>query len=116
MYSKDEVLTMYLNESPYIEGIREIRGVETGALVYFGKGAKDLTLAEAAFMAAIPSSQTVLKPHDKNDQKALIERQHEILDVMADMGYITRDEAEEAKKVDVLSTIKPKLQITTEEQ
>jgi membrane peptidoglycan carboxypeptidase len=50
MYDKDQILTLYLNESPY--GGRR-NGAESGAQTYFGKAAKDLTLPEAALLASI---------------------------------------------------------------
>lgn len=104
MYDKEQIITMYLNESPY--GGRR-NGVESGAQTYFGKSAKDLTLAESAFLAAIPNNPAVLNPYNEYGHEALIWRQQYTLDVMAELGYITKDEAEEAKKVNILDTIKP---------
>lgn len=102
MYSKDDILTMYLNQSPY--GGRR-NGVESAAQTYFGKSAKDLTLAESALLAAIPNNPAVLNPYNENGHEALVERQHKVLDSMVGMGYITEDEANEAKSVDILDTI-----------
>ena len=104
MYSKDQIITMYLNESPY--GGRR-NGVESAAQAYFGKTAKDLTLAESAFLAAIPNNPAVLNPYNEYGHEALIARQQKTLDVMVEMGYISREDAEEAKKVNILDTIKP---------
>ena len=104
MYDKEQIITMYLNESPY--GGRR-NGVESGAQTYFGKSAKDLTLAESAFLAAIPNNPAVLNPYNEYGHEALIWRQQYTLDVMAELGYITKEEAEEAKKVNILDTIKP---------
>ena len=56
MYSKEEILTMYLNQSPY--GGRR-NGVESASQTYFGKSAKELTLPEAALLAAIESFQKI---------------------------------------------------------
>ena len=104
MYDKEQIITMYLNESPY--GGRR-NGVESGAQTYFGKSAKDLTLAEAALLAAIPNNPAVLNPYNEYGHEALIWRQQYTLDVMAEMGYITKEEAEAAKAENVLDTIKP---------
>ncbi len=103
MYSKEQLITMYLNESPY--GGRR-NGVQSAAKAYFNKDAKDLTLAESALLASIPNNPAVLNPYNINGHKALISRQHKTLDVMAEMGYITKEEAEEAKAIDILDTIK----------
>ena len=104
MYSKDDILTMYLNQSPY--GGRR-NGVESAAQTYFGKSAKDLDLPEAALLAAIPNNPAVLNPYNEAGHEALVERQHRVLDNMVEMGYITQDEAEEAKSVDILDRIQP---------
>lgn len=104
MYSKDQILTLYLNESPY--GGRR-NGVESAAQTYFGKSAKDLTLAESALLAAIPNNPTVYNPYNADGHDSLIARQHKVLDNMVDLGYITRAQAEEAKNVAILDTIKP---------
>ncbi|MDO4759993.1 MAG: transglycosylase domain-containing protein [Candidatus Saccharibacteria bacterium] len=104
MYSKEEILTMYLNQSPY--GGRR-NGVESAAQTYFGKSSKDLTLAEAALLAGIPNNPGMYNPYNTAGNEALLERQHKTLDNMAEMGYITKEEAEEAKAVPILDTIKP---------
>ena len=104
MYSKDEIITLYLNESPY--GGRR-NGIESGAQTYFGKSSKDLTLAEAALLAAIPNSPAVYNPYNTAYNTSLIERQHKVLDDMVIMGYISEAQAKEAKSIDILSTIKP---------
>ena len=104
MYSKDQILSLYLNESPY--GGRR-NGAESAAQTYFGKHAKDLTLAEAALIAGIPQNPTYYNPYNTAGNKALIARQHTVLDYMAEQGVITKDEAEKAKKIDILSALKP---------
>lgn len=104
MYDKEQLITMYLNESPY--GGRR-NGVESGAQTYFGKAAKDLNLAESALLASIPNNPGVLNPYNEYGNKALIARQHKTLDIMVNMGYITEKEAAKAKKVPILDQIKP---------
>lgn len=104
MYTKDQILTMYLNQSPY--GGRR-NGVESAARTYFGKSAKDLTLAESALLAAIPNNPGVLNPYNIYGNEMLIARQHKVLNDMVTMGYITEDEANEAKEIAILDTIRP---------
>lgn len=106
MYNKDQILTLYLNESPY--GGRR-NGVESAAQTYFGKSAKDLTLSEAALLAGIPQNPSVYNPYNSDYNKSLIGRQHLVLDAMADQGYITKQQASDAKKVAILDTIKPEI-------
>ena len=104
MYDKEQIITMYLNESPY--GGRR-NGVESGARTYFGKSAKDLTLAEAALLAAIPNNPAILNPYNVAGNNSLIARQHKTLNVMVEMGYITQAQSDEAKAIDILDTIRP---------
>lgn len=104
MYSKEQIITMYLNESPY--GGRR-NGIESAAQTYFGKSAKDLNLAESALLAAIPNNPAVLNPYNEAGNEMLIERQHKVLNDMVDMGYISADEANAAKEVAILDQILP---------
>lgn len=104
MYDKEQIITMYLNQSPY--GGRR-NGVESASKTYFGKTAKELTLAESALLAAIPNNPAVLNPYNPEGHELLIERQHKVLDDMVSMGYITADEATAAKEVAILDTIQP---------
>ena len=104
MYSKDQILDLYLNESPY--GGRR-NGVESGAQTYFGKTSKDLTLAEAALLAAIPNQPGLYDPYNIAGHEALIERQHKTLDSMVEQGYINAEQASEAKAYPILDNIKP---------
>jgi len=104
MYDKEQIITLYLNESPY--GGRR-NGVESAAQTYFNKSAKDLDLAESALLAAIPNNPGVLNPYNIDGNEALINRQHLVLNAMAEMGYISQDEAQKAKKIDILDRIQP---------
>lgn len=104
MYNKDEILTMYLNQSPY--GGRR-NGVESAARTYFGKSAKDLDLAECALLAAIPNNPAVYNPYNEYGHEGLIQRQQYTLDIMAEMGMISKEDAEAAKSVNVLDRILP---------
>lgn len=104
MYSKDKILDLYLNESPY--GGRR-NGVESASQTYFGKSAKDLTLPEAALLAGIPNQPGLYDPYNVAGHDALIARQHKVLDNMAQQGYITQQQADDAKKFPILDSIKP---------
>lgn len=100
-FSKDEIFSMYLNEIPYGS---VIYGIEAASQSFFGKPAKDLKLAEGAILAAIPQLPTYYSPYGNNKDKLLI-RQRYILDSMAELGYITKDQAESAKNEKI--TFKP---------
>ncbi len=104
MYNKDQIINLYLNESPY--GGRR-NGVESAAQTYFAKPAKDLTLAESALLASIPQQPGLYDPYNTAGNESLLKRQHKVLDNMADQGYVTENEAKEAKKVPVLEELKP---------
>jgi membrane peptidoglycan carboxypeptidase len=103
MYNKDQILDLYLNESPY--GGRR-NGVESGAQTYFGKSSKDLTLPEAALLAAIPNQPGLYDPYNIAGHEALITRQHKVLDSMVSLGNITKAQADEAKKYPILDNIR----------
>lgn len=109
VYTKDQILQMYLNEIPYGSNIY---GVEAAAKGYFGKSAKDLTLDEAALLAALPQAPDLYSPYGTgsrgDNRAALVSRQHYILDQMAEQGYITKEQASDAQKVDTLKKIIPK--------
>ncbi len=103
-YSKKEILAGYLNAAPY--GNVQY-GVETASQDYFQKSAKDLTLAESAFLAAIPQAPSYYSPYGPRfDSEALIGRQHYILDVMLDEKMITKEQRDEAKAYDILASYK----------
>ena len=104
MYDKEQIITLYLNESPY--GGRR-NGIESAAQTYFGKSAKDLDLAESSLLAAIPNNPGRFNPYNTQYHKDLIARQKYVLDAMVDLGYITKEQSEEAKAVDILAQIKP---------
>lgn len=96
MYSKDEILAMYLNEIPYGNNTA---GIEAAAKMYYGKTAKDLTLSEAATLAGIPQSPTYYSPYGTHT-KELINRKNYVLDRMLDTNKITKDDADKAKLED----------------
>lgn len=92
-YTKEEILEMYLNEIPY--GANAY-GVEAAARQYFGTTAKDLSLAQAALLAALPKAPTYYSPYGSH-QEELIARQKWILASMAELGMVTTGEAEMAQ-------------------
>ncbi len=97
-FKKDQILQMYFNEIPYGS---VIYGIEAAAQSFFGKSAKDLTVAEGAILAAMPQRPTYYSPYGNNLDK-LIERQKYILDSMTELGYISRAEAEKAKQEKII--------------
>lgn len=94
VYNKDQILEMYLNEIPYGG---TAYGIEAAANLYFGKNAKDLNLAEAALLAGLPQRPSVYSPYGTRPELSK-ERQTEVLRRMVEDGYITKEQAEEAKK------------------
>ncbi|MEK7171053.1 MAG: transglycosylase domain-containing protein [Patescibacteria group bacterium] len=96
LYSKEQILTLYLNEIPY--GGSNY-GIEAAAKSYFNKSAKDLTIAEAATLAALPQAPSTLSPYGQNIDR-LIARRDLTISLMVEQGYITGDQATEAKKVE----------------
>lgn len=97
-FEKDEILQMYLNEIPYGSNAY---GIESASQKYFAKSAKDLTLAEAAILAALPQAPSFYSPYGTHKDR-LIARQHYVLDVMVEQGYIAEEEAAEAKKQELV--------------
>lgn len=93
VYSKDEILEMYLNHISY--GGTSV-GIETASQAYFDKPAADLTLEEAALLAGLPQAPTLYSPFGSNPERAQ-KRQAEVLRRMAEEGFITKLEAEKAK-------------------
>lgn len=107
-YSKQDILNGYLNIAPY--GPVEY-GVEIAAQDYFGIAAKDLNLAQAAMMAAIPKSPNVYSPYGPRfDKESLVGRQHYIIDQMLDQGMVSKEEADAAKAIDIVATVRPREQ------
>ena len=105
-YSKQEILTGYLNTAPY-GGIEY--GVEAASRNYFDKSAGQLTLDEAAMFAAIPKSPRYYSPYSQDfDKEAFIGRQHYVLDQMEQQGMITTKEKDDAKKIDTVTKVKPR--------
>lgn len=92
IYSKDQILEMYFNQVPYGG---TAWGIESASRTYFGKSARDLTLAESALLAGLPAAPTEYSPFGAHPEKAFA-RQTEVLRRMFEDGYITREEEQAA--------------------
>ncbi|HSX06917.1 MAG TPA: transglycosylase domain-containing protein [Candidatus Saccharimonadia bacterium] len=114
-YSKDDILTAYLNMAPYSG---HDYGVEAAAQDYFHTDASKLDIAQAAFLASIPKQPGTYSPYasprfnpliteDFFDQTDVIARQQYVLGLMAKQGYITEAQAATAKAEDVIGQIQP---------
>lgn len=90
-YPKDKILELYLNQVYFGNGGY---GIERAASRYFDKTAASLSLAESAFLAGLVKAPSELSA----DRQAALWRQKDILNKMVEYGYITRDQAESAKK------------------
>jgi len=89
LYTKPELLTMYLNLLNYSN---LAYGPEAAAQLYFGKSAADLTLAEATLLAGIPQQPAILDPY--TNLAAVKLRQRTVLDLMVRHGYLSPPEAD----------------------
>lgn len=94
LYSKNRILEMYLNQSPYGG---TAWGAEAASLTYFGKHVKDLDLAESALLAGLPESPTTLSPQGTHPELAK-DRQELVLQNMYEQKYITKQELDQALK------------------
>lgn len=93
-FSKEEILKLYLNEIPYG---RNAYGIEAAAQSYFNKSAKDLSLAESAYLAALPQSPSRYNPLGPN-RDILDGRKDYILSQMREQGYINEEQEKQAKE------------------
>jgi penicillin-binding protein 1A len=91
-YSKDKILELYLNEIFF--GLNAY-GIAGAALTYFDKSVTELTTAEAAYLASLPKGPANYNPY--RHPEAALERRNWVIDRMAENGYITQSDADEAK-------------------
>ena len=91
-YSKDKILELYLNEI-YL-GLSNY-GVAAAALNYFNKSVDELTIAEAAYLAALPKEPSSLNPFRDHDRA--VERRNYVIGRMVEDGYITPEQARQAQ-------------------
>jgi len=95
-YSKDEILTLYLNETYYGN---LAYGIEAAARTYFAKSATELDLAECALLAGLPQSPAHYNPLE--NPQAAQDRQGVVLGLMVKHGYIPQQEADLAAREDL---------------
>ncbi|MBP6993680.1 transglycosylase domain-containing protein [Candidatus Woesebacteria bacterium] len=99
-FTKDQILEMYLNQIPYGGSAY---GIEEATNMYFGKGAKDLTIAESAFLAGLPQAPSKYSPY-ANPQLAK-SRRNDVLLKMFEQKYITQKQYDQAVKSEL--SVKP---------
>ncbi len=92
-YTKDKILELYLNEIYLGFGAY---GVAAAALLYFDKPVNELTVAEAAYLAALPKAPGVLHPFRQRERAT--ERRNYVIDRMVENGYVTTQAGEKARK------------------
>ncbi len=95
-YNKEQILEAFLNQISFGRGAY---GVEMAARQYFAKGAAELTLAEAASLAAMPKSPVQYDPARFPDRNRM--RRNTVLALMAEQGYITANQRNTAQKMPV---------------
>ena len=91
-YTKDEILTMYLNRIYFGQGAY---GIESASMYYFDKHVQNLDIAEAATLAAIPKSPNYYNPFE-NPQESK-KRQELVIDQMVKYGFISAEQGAQAK-------------------
>ncbi len=91
-FSKDDILQMYLNEIPYGS---VSYGVQSASQTYFNQDVEDLTLGQAAVLAALPKAPTYYSPFGSHKDE-LLGRQQYVLGQMVDNGYITEEQSKAA--------------------
>ena len=98
VYSKDQILAVYLNESPYGGNLY---GIEEASRTFFGKSADTVSLAEAAYLASLPKAPTYYSPYG-NNKEALVERKNLVLKRMYELGFINEEDYKAAQTEEVL--------------
>jgi penicillin-binding protein 1A len=101
-YSKDKILELYLNEIYLGLGAY---GIASASLVYFDKSVNELTVAEAAYLAALPKAPSNYHPFRQHERA--IERRNWVIDQMAADGFISTAEANTARRTPLGVTQKP---------
>ncbi|MCQ2468007.1 MAG: PBP1A family penicillin-binding protein [Clostridia bacterium] len=97
--SKDQILELYINLAPM--GNNYV-GIQAAAQNYFGKNAKDLSLAECALLAGLPKSPSYYNPLRESGRRNALRRQRIVLGKMLELGYITDEEYEEALNTELV--------------
>src|SRR3989344_59486 len=97
VFNKDQILGFYLNEIPYGSSAY---GIAAAAETFFGKKIRDITLAEAAYLASLPNAPTLYSPYGSH-KRELDERKNLVLKRMRDLEFITNEKMAEAEKESV---------------
>ncbi|MBP5492464.1 MAG: transglycosylase domain-containing protein [Clostridiales bacterium] len=97
--SKDEIMQLYINLAPM--GNNYV-GIEAGAQNYFGKNAKELSLAECAFLAGLPKSPSYYNPLRESGRRNAMRRMRIVLSKMYELGDITLEEYENALNTELV--------------
>src|SRR6187455_1873816 len=101
-YSKEKILELYLNEIYLGLGAY---GIAAASLIYFDKSVNELTVAEAAYLAALPKAPSTL--HPVRQRERAVERRNYVLDRMVEDNYLKRDDGEKSKKEPLAVTPRP---------
>ncbi len=105
-YSKDKILEWYLNQVPFGQNAY---GIEAASQTYFKKSVSEISVSEAAILAALIQAPYRLSPYGEN-KDMLLERKNYVLDRMASENFLTIEESEEKKKEEIIF-IKPQTEI-----
>src|SRR3990170_2474928 len=106
-YSKDRILELYLNQIYFGHGSY---GVEPASRTYFGKSVRELTLGEAALLAALPRAPGIYSPFERPE--IATKRRAFVLNRMAELGFITKAQAQRTAAT-ALGLIPPERRRTT---
>ena len=97
-YSKKQILEWYLNQIPLGQNCY---GVEAASQTYFGKSVSEISLPEAATLAALIKAPSLLSPYGEKKAE-LLARKDYVLDQMVKEGYLKKEEVEKAKKEEIV--------------
>ena len=101
-YSKDKILELYLNEIYLGFGAY---GVAAASLLYFDKSVHELTIAQAAYLAALPKGPNNYNPFKRHDEA--VARRNYVIDRMIEDGFVSSADGEKAKKEPLEVTLRP---------
>lgn len=101
-FSKEEILGMYLNEIPYGSNAY---GIEAATQTFFNKSASELTIDEAAMLASLPQAPSRYSPYGSR-RELLKGRQEWAIKQMAELNFISQEEAESSRQIDVFKKLK----------
>ena len=105
-YTKEEILQMYLNEAYFSN---QVYGIGSAATYYFSRPIHELSIAEIAFIAAIPNNPSLYDPMKNFDHTKA--RQERLLDTLANHHVITETEKETLKATPIVLQVKKKIQL-----